>query len=128
MAINYRKFTPADLDAAHRLSLAVGWPHRREDWQFVLALGAGYVAVTLNASSGPSFIGNKAARRRPRHGDRRAGEPGRGIGRVLMSLALKDLKAAIRLTATLMDCLCTNGWVSRRRKIEQHQGLVDGEP
>lgn len=31
-----------DVDACQRLSAAVGWPHRREDWEFVLALGQGF--------------------------------------------------------------------------------------
>ncbi|MBB5576112.1 MULTISPECIES: GNAT family N-acetyltransferase [Rhizobium] len=34
----------ADLDALHALSLAVGWPHRAEDWQIVREMGRGVVA------------------------------------------------------------------------------------
>ncbi|MBT9371273.1 GNAT family N-acetyltransferase [Rhizobium sp. CSW-27] len=34
----------ADLQSLHALSLAVGWPHRPQDWATVLALGQGIVA------------------------------------------------------------------------------------
>lgn len=32
----------SDADACQRLSTAVGWPHRREDWEFALSLGQGF--------------------------------------------------------------------------------------
>jgi GNAT superfamily N-acetyltransferase len=32
----------SDAEACHRLSAAVGWAHRREDWEFALALGQGF--------------------------------------------------------------------------------------
>ena len=35
----------ADLSQLHALSIAVGWPHRAEDWQFLLDIGHGLVAV-----------------------------------------------------------------------------------
>lgn len=40
----YRRFAETDLPAAHRLSEAVKWPHRLDDWRFVLQLGEGFVA------------------------------------------------------------------------------------
>ena len=42
--VRFRPITAADLPAAHDLSLAVKWPHRREDWEFVLNLGTGIAA------------------------------------------------------------------------------------
>ena len=33
------RMSEADLPAAHELSRAVAWPHRLEDWQFVLSVG-----------------------------------------------------------------------------------------
>lgn len=42
--IRLRPMTMADLAVAQRLSAAVGWPHREEDWRFVLELGHGVVA------------------------------------------------------------------------------------
>ena len=43
-AITYRRMSEYDLPAAHALSQTLRWPHRFEDWQFVLGLGAGFVA------------------------------------------------------------------------------------
>lgn len=34
----------AELDQLHALSIAVGWPHRSEDWQFLRRVGKGIVA------------------------------------------------------------------------------------
>ena len=33
------------LPQAHALSAALGWPHRVEDWRFVLGLGHGLAAI-----------------------------------------------------------------------------------
>lgn len=43
--VAYRAFQPSDLPRAHELSQQAGWPHRLRDWEFVLALGQGVVAV-----------------------------------------------------------------------------------
>lgn len=43
--IDFRPFLPDHLDAAVALSTEVGWPHRRDDWELVLRLGQGLVAV-----------------------------------------------------------------------------------
>ena len=44
MQIDWRPMTAADLAEAQQLSAAVGWVHRREDWQFALDIGQGVVA------------------------------------------------------------------------------------
>jgi predicted N-acetyltransferase YhbS len=44
-AVQLRTMTPADLPAAHALSQAVSWPHRLDDWRFVLRVGHGLIAV-----------------------------------------------------------------------------------
>jgi GNAT superfamily N-acetyltransferase len=43
---NVLGMTGADLPAAYELSKAVSWPHRLEDWQFVLSVGEGLVAYS----------------------------------------------------------------------------------
>ncbi|WP_315762587.1 GNAT family N-acetyltransferase [Bradyrhizobium sp. SZCCHNS2005] len=48
-AASFVPFSPDHLDAAMRLSLQAGWPHRREDWQMALTLSKGCVAVTAEA-------------------------------------------------------------------------------
>jgi predicted N-acetyltransferase YhbS len=42
--ISMRPLTQDDVDAAHFLSVAVGWPHRAADWRAVLAVGQGLCA------------------------------------------------------------------------------------
>ena len=40
----YRAFQSSDIAAAHGLSLAVGWPHRAEDWRRMFDAGSGFAA------------------------------------------------------------------------------------
>jgi GNAT superfamily N-acetyltransferase len=44
-AIAIERLEARHLAQAHALSAAVGWPHRQEDWHFVLGLGRGLAAV-----------------------------------------------------------------------------------
>jgi GNAT superfamily N-acetyltransferase len=48
----FRDLIPSDLAAAQALSEAVGWPHRLEDWQFMLPLGRGVAAIAGNRLAG----------------------------------------------------------------------------
>lgn len=131
MATKYRKFAARDVAAAHRLSLEVGWPHRVEDWEFVRRLGAGHVA-----SDGDGIVGTVLTWK---HDRRHASlgmaivaprSQGRGIGRKLMRLALRDLAGrSVMLNATpagqpLYEKLGFRAVDS----IEQHQGTVERLP
>ena len=127
MAIKYRKFTPTDLDAAHRLSLAVNWPHRREDWQFVLDFGSGYVANESGRVVGTILYW--------KHDARHASlgmvivdpeSQGKGIGRELMSLALRDLEGcSVVLNATSAGKpLYERLGFEAIGKVQQHQGIA----
>ena len=40
----FRPMQPHDMQQAEAMTQAVGWPHRAEDWRFVLDLGFGHVA------------------------------------------------------------------------------------
>ncbi|WP_245414916.1 GNAT family N-acetyltransferase [Aureimonas flava] len=40
-----RDIADADLDALHALSISVGWPHRRADWDLLRSLGRGFASL-----------------------------------------------------------------------------------
>ncbi len=50
-----RPMTDRDLKAADALSRDVGWPHRQEDWQFVLSVGEGLVAYCGDRLAGTAM-------------------------------------------------------------------------
>jgi GNAT superfamily N-acetyltransferase len=79
------------LEDAHVLSKAVGWPHRLEDWKFIMQLGSGIAAIEDGRLRGTGCWWPQ--------GDAFATVgmiivspelQGRGIGRVLMDRALTD--------------------------------------
>jgi GNAT superfamily N-acetyltransferase len=43
--IRFADVADVDLEQLHALSIAVGWPHRAEDWQYLRELGHGFVAL-----------------------------------------------------------------------------------
>lgn len=43
--MRFADVTDVDLEQLHALSIAVGWPHRAEDWQYLRELGHGFVAL-----------------------------------------------------------------------------------
>lgn len=52
-----RAMTEADLPACHRLSLSLRWPHRLNDWQFLLRLGQGIVLESRQGNQAPVIVG-----------------------------------------------------------------------
>ena len=131
MPTRYRKFGAADVAAAHKLSLDVGWPHRLEDWSFVQRLGAGHVALDRGTVVGTVLTW--------KHDRRNASlgmvivDPayqGRGIGRRLMHLALRDLTGrAVMLNATRAgQPLYEKLGFKAIDAVEQHQGLAAPVP
>lgn len=126
-AITYRRMTENDLAAAHALSQAVRWPHRLEDWQFVLRLGTGFIA-----EEGGTVIGTGLCWKQ---GDRHASlgmiivspdHQGKGIGRELMSLVLKELGdrcTLLNATPAGQPLYERLGFVATGT-IHQHQGTM----
>ncbi|MDI5936110.1 GNAT family N-acetyltransferase [Halomonas kalidii] len=87
--ITCRRMLESDLPAAHRLSQAVRWPHRLEDWQLVHRLGSGFVAERNGEVIGTAMCWS--------HGSDYASlgmiivspeAQGKGIGRALMESIL----------------------------------------
>lgn len=60
--LNWRTMTVHDLEAAHHLSLNLGWPHRIEDWHQVLDVGEGVVLESVDGELvGTGFCFNQGA-------------------------------------------------------------------
>lgn len=121
---DYRPMTAADVDDAHALSVALKWPHRREDWAMLQRVAQGFVALDNGRLIGSSFACHQ-------------GEfstiglvivsdeyQGKGIGRKLMDLALETVspRTAI-LNATLSGApLYAKMGFKDFGQIEQRQG------
>lgn len=129
--IRYRGMTVADIPAVHKLSIAVLWPHRLQDWKFVHELGAGIVAEddsgvigtamcfahgTDHASLGMIIVSPE----RQRH----------GIGRELVSRMLKEVgNRTVLLHVTLEGVrLCESLGFIQTGTVHQHQGTVYRAP
>lgn len=90
--LRYRPFTPADIPAAHGLSMALGWPYRPEDWQFSAETAIGFVAeergIVVGTAMCWKFGSNRASLG---HVIVSSEQQGRGIGRKLMEAVLEEL-------------------------------------
>lgn len=95
-------FGPDHLESAVRLSRQAGWSHRLEDWQLVLALSEGVVAVDAGRVVGTTLVtafGNDCATINMVIVDETM--RGRGLGRGLMNAALRIAgDRPLRLLAT----------------------------
>lgn len=90
--LSYRPFVSDDIAAAHRLSSAINWPHRLDDWRFVASVGGGFVAedasgvvgTALRWKYGPDTSSLGMVIVSPEH-------QGQGIGHALMTRLLDSL-------------------------------------
>jgi ribosomal protein S18 acetylase RimI-like enzyme len=89
-AFALRAMTEADLPACHRLSLQLKWPHRLEDWRFLLRVGQGVVLESRLGDQPPAVVGSAMC---AHYGERHAaigmvivqpGVQGHGLARRLM--------------------------------------------
>ncbi|AXF25511.1 GNAT family N-acetyltransferase [Burkholderia pyrrocinia] len=88
----YRRFAPADIPAAHALSMALAWPFRAEDWQFSADTSIGFVAEESGIVIGTAMCWKYGADRASLgHVIVSSAHQGRGIGRVLMETVLEEL-------------------------------------
>jgi predicted N-acetyltransferase YhbS len=120
-----RLATPEDRDACHRLSQAVGWPHRPQDWDFTLALGRGFVAyrqdeivgIGLCWAFGPDQATLGTIIVAPE-------QQGQGIGKLLMDgliAATKGRSLTLVATAKGAPLYAKYGFVAID-EVRQHQG------
>jgi GNAT superfamily N-acetyltransferase len=116
----------ADLPAAHQLSQTLRWPHRVEDWHFVLRLGTGFVAEEAGAVIGTGLFWKQGQQASlgmiivsPAH-------QGKGIGSELMRLvleALGDRCTLLNATPAGQPLYERLGFVATGT-INQHQGTM----
>lgn len=101
--IRYRTFTPADVPAAHALSMALAWPYRQEDWQFSAETSTGFVAEEKGVVIGTAMCWKFGADRASLgHVIVSSRHQGRGVGRELMKAVLDELGPRVTfLHATL---------------------------
>lgn len=126
-AITYRRMSENDLPAAHALSQAVRWPHRLEDWQFSLRLGTGFVAEENGAMTGTGLCWKQGDKHgslgliivSPEH-------QGKGIGRKLMNLVLKELgdRCTLLIATVAGQPLYESLGFQATGAIHQHQGTL----
>jgi len=125
--ITLETMTPDHLDGAVALSQQAGWPHRREDWAFVLALSNGVVALKDGRVVGTAMstpLGDDVATVNMVIVDEAM--RGRGLGRKLMQAALDAASGRTCLLVATQDGLPLYeklGFVANG-EIIQHQGLA----
>jgi hypothetical protein len=131
-ALSVRPMGEADLTAAHGLSVAVGWPHRLEDWRLALTLGEGVVGLRASRVAATAlwwrYGASGAGARQGRIGLVIVAPSlqGAGLGRRLMEAGLEALGAQ----PVLLNATVAGAGLYRRLGFEacgeivQHQGMV----
>ena len=125
------RFTEADLDGAHGLTQALRWPHRREDWAAMLALGRGFVVRDDRGFAGTALWfpcgADHATLGMVIVADDRQG---RGIGKALMAAVLEEIAdRAILLNATTAGApLYRALGFAEDGEVAQYQGVFGGIP
>ncbi|MDN7184247.1 GNAT family N-acetyltransferase [Caballeronia sp. SEWSISQ10-4 2] len=129
--ITYRSFTGDDIAAAHALTVELKWPHRVDDWRFVVQAGAGFVAQTPEGVIGTALYWT--------YGAERASlgmvivSPawqGRGIGKKLMELVLEQLGGRVTFLHATTAGLPLYEKLGFRAvgTLDQHQGAAFQPP
>ena len=129
--VRFRPLTAGDLPAAHELSVAVKWPHRREDWEFALNLGTGVGAEDHGTLLGTALHWKFGADHASLGMVIVAPEQqGRGIGRDLMTRTLDALgERTTFLNATPAgQPLYEKFGFKAIGSIHQHQGTGGAHP
>ncbi|SPB17198.1 N-acetyltransferase GCN5 [Caballeronia novacaledonica] len=91
-ALLYRPFTAGDIAAAHALSVEVKWPHRADDWRFVLDAGMGFIAQDGERVVGTALCWTY-------------GDDGGSLGMVIVAPDCQGKGIGRKLMALLLDAL-----------------------
>lgn len=124
--LRLRAMTEGDLEAAHGLSAAVGWPHRLEDWAFSLALGEGFVIEEEGRVLGTAMRWQMGAATTIGLVIIAPEQQGRGLGRKLMEAVLSGLSTPtvlLNATAAGRPLYEKLGFTADGTRIAQHQGV-----
>jgi GNAT superfamily N-acetyltransferase len=129
--VRLRPLQRADLSSAQALSASFGWPHRVEDWEFMLGLGRGWAAERDGVLAGTGMCwmyGQADAALGMICVDRN--HQAKGIGRSLLRAllhALEGRRIAIHATEEGLPLYGSLGFVPTGR-IRQHQGAAFQPP
>lgn len=127
MSIELTRFQSDQLDEAVLLSQAVGWPHRREDWELNTGISVGVAAVADGRLVGTAFMtpfGETCAAINLVIVD--AAWRGRGLGRRLTAAALDlagDRECRLVATEDGLPLYERLGFVAGQA-VRQHQGIA----
>jgi len=121
-----------DLEAVYALTLALKWPHRLEDWRFMLMLGAGLVArdeagTVIGSIMWWLYCTDAAALGMVTVSD---SQQGKGLGRRLMQAAMERLAGRtvlLNATSAGLPLYEKLGYVTTGA-IEQRQGPAGAIP
>lgn len=125
--VTYRAMDERDLPAAYELSQTMRWPHRLEDWSFVLGLGTGFVAEEAGAVIGTGMCWKQGQQASlgmiivsPEH-------QGKGIGKALMKLVLEALgeRCTLLIATPAGQPLYEQLGFIATGTIHQHQGTLN---
>jgi len=128
--VRLRPMVAADIEHAVALTRAEGWPHRAEDWEFHLSLGAGWVLESAEGELLGTLLwwafGDNVATLGLIVVDRRC--QGRGLGSRLMKHALQQIRSrTLRLVATAAGyTLYQRSGFEPVAAIEQRQSELTG--
>ncbi|MEX3934497.1 GNAT family N-acetyltransferase [Paraburkholderia phymatum] len=90
--VTYRPFASSDIAAAHALSTQVNWPHRADDWRFVVEAGSGFIAQSDDEIVGTALCW-------------KYGDSGASLGMVIVSPERQGLGIGRKLMELLLDVL-----------------------
>lgn len=115
----------SDADACRTLSAAVGWPHRREDWEFALSLGRGFVVGSATEMVGVGLWWGFGATHASLGSIIVApGWQGRGFGKLLMDrlIAATDGRTLGLVATPQGEALYARYGFVAIDEVRQHQG------